>query len=83
MWRESENGDSLKPEAVEKSGDYVIVRRNFKLVPVTEEIPEHWTWEEWQMTKEQFEVYEPMQAKLVEQEDAILELADIIGGMLE
>jgi hypothetical protein len=60
MWIHSENGDGLKPPVKEPSGDYVIVRRNFKNVPASEEISEHWEYEEWQMTKETYDVYSSM-----------------------
>ena len=60
MWIHSENGDGLKPPVKETSGDYVIVRRNFKRVLASEETPEHWEYEEWQATKEAYDVYSSM-----------------------
>jgi hypothetical protein len=60
MWIHSENSDPLKPPAREASGNYMIIRRNFKSVPASEEISEHWEYEEWQMTKETYDVYSSM-----------------------
>ena len=82
MWIKSENGESIKPSAIERCGDYIIVRRRFNFIEETDEFPAHWEYEEWQMTNDQYEIYAIMQAQLVEQEDAILELADLIGGGL-
>lgn len=82
MWIKSENGESLKPSVVEHCGNCTIVRRRFNFIEATDEFPAHWEYEEWQMTNDQYEVYAIMQAQLVEQEDAILELADLIGGGL-
>ena len=82
MWIKSENGESQKPSAIEYCGDCVIVRRRFSFIGETDEFPAHWEYEEWQMTRDQYEVYAIMQAQLIEQEDAILELADMIGGGL-
>ena len=82
MWQRSENDSLNKPLEVEKSGSSMIVRKDFKKIDGTEEIHAHWAYLEWQMTKEQYDVYKTMNEKLSEQEDAILELADLIGGMM-
>ena len=39
----------------------MIVRRNFRQIPAAEDMPAHYEWEEWQMTEEQFEVYQEAQ----------------------
>ena len=39
----------------------MIVRRNFQEIPAAEDMPAHYEWEEWQMTAEQFEVYQEAQ----------------------
>ena len=36
----------------------MIVRRNFRQIPAAEDVPAHFEWEEWQMTEEQFEMYQ-------------------------
>ena len=82
MWIRSANADKNKPLDVEFSGDWVIVRRNYKLVAETEDIPEHWEYDEWQMTSDQYDVYKVMMNEFTLQENAILELADLIGGVL-
>lgn len=63
------------------SGNRVILNRNFKKVAETEDKPEHWEYETWDMSQEQYEVYQDMEAKASEQADAIIELADIIAEM--
>lgn len=63
MWTRSENGEATRPAEVEKSRNHVILRKNFELVPATDETPEHWTYNEWQMTAEQYEVYAVMKAQ--------------------
>jgi len=88
MWISSENGELNKPDSVEFANGTVIIRRNFQFVDSDstgtdpDTMPPHWKYEEWQMTKEQYEVYQVMKAQQEEQADAILELADMIGGML-
>ena len=57
MWAKSENSDSSRPLDVEMCGGIVIVRRKFELVEATEERPEHWTYEERQMTSDQYSMY--------------------------
>ena len=79
MWTKSVNGSPDKPAAVERSGDRVIVRRGYREIPATDEMPGHWTYDEWQMTSDQYEVYRTMQPLIDEQSDALVELADIIS----
>lgn len=57
MWTRAENGEITKPAEVEYSGNHVILRKNFLLVPDAEERPMHWEWDEWQMTAGEYEVY--------------------------
>lgn len=61
------------------SGDRVIVNRNFKLVEETEDRRAHYEFLTWDMTREQYEVYQFMQAQIEEQTDALIELAGIIA----
>lgn len=79
MWKRSNNCSAVQPPALKRVGDRYIVRRMFRHVPATEEIPEHWTYDEWQMTSDQYEVYRTMQPLIDEQSDALVELADIIS----
>ena len=61
MWTKSENADLIKPLSTEIGRNRVIVRRNFQEIPAAEDMPAHYEWEEWQMTAEQFEVYQEAQ----------------------
>lgn len=61
----------------------MILRRNYIKINATEDMPEHWSYDEWQMTAEQYEVYQNFEQQISEQSDALIELADImaeIGG---
>lgn len=82
MWKRSENSDPLKPLAYEESGNNVIIRRNYAAVPATEDMTAHWTYDEWQMTREQYDVFKPLNTIISEQSDALVELADIIAEVL-
>lgn len=79
MWIVSECEGSRPPE-LEQCRDIVIVRRNFRYVAATEEKAAHWEYEEWQMTKEQFEVYQAMVSENNDISDALIELAEMIVG---
>lgn len=57
MWSRSENGEVVKPSEIEYSGNNVILRKNFTLIPDTDEMPMHWEYDEWQMTAGEYEVY--------------------------
>ena len=57
MWTKSENSESNKPLAVEECGEIVIVRRNYELIAATDERPEHWEYDECQMTRDQYAMY--------------------------
>lgn len=80
MWKRTENGESRKPPEVFTDNSGVIVRRDYKQVPATEDMPEHWEYEEWQMSHAQYEVYQAMRAESNDIEDALIELAEIITG---
>lgn len=60
----------------------MILRKNFRLVEATEEKPEHFEYDEWQMSKEQYDVYKVMAEQLAEQSDALVELAEIISEVI-
>ena len=80
MWTKSENSEPIKPPEVSADGNGVIVRRKFKFIEATAEIPAHWEWEEWQMTRDQYDFYVAMSAANADLEDALIELADMIVG---
>ena len=82
MWARTENGEAVIPAAVERSGNNVIVRKNFQLVGASEEKPEHYEYDEWQMTADQYEVYKHLETMLTEQSDALVELAELISEVL-
>lgn len=75
MWKKTENGEAVVPHAIEVSGSNVIVRRMFEYVEATEDKPEHYEYEEWQMTKDQYQVYRTLEKQINEQDDALIELA--------
>ena len=80
MWQKSSNGEAVKPPEVSIDASGVILTRNHHHISATEEAPEHWEYEEWQMTAEQYEVYLAMQAENADLSDALIELADLIFG---
>ena len=82
MWIKSENSDAMKPLKIEQSGNNVILRKNFRLIPATDEVAEHYEYDEWQMTSEQYEVYQYHEAIIGEQADALVELAGLISEVL-
>ena len=83
MWRYSENSEAVRPEAFERSVEQVILRRNFRAVEATEEKPEHYEYEEWQMSAEQYEIYQNFEEAISEQSDALVELAGLISEVIE
>lgn len=80
MWIKSQNSESKKPAEAEISQGGVIVRRNYHLIQAADEMPEHWEYEEWQMSAEQYEVYAAMMTETSDIEDALIELAEMIVG---
>ena len=82
MWTKTENSNATIPAALEMSGNMVIVRRRFKRIDATAEMPEHYEYEEWQMTADQYAVYQAMTEQMQTQEDAIVELAELISGVM-
>lgn len=63
MWKKSSNGEAAKPAEVSIDASGVIVRKDYQLVAATDEMPEHWEYMEWQMTPEQYEVWNAQQAE--------------------
>lgn len=60
MWYRNQNGDSVKPDAVDfaSSKRWAYIRKDFLLVEATEEMPEHWEWQEMKIPKEALTIYE-------------------------
>lgn len=52
------------------------------MAEATEEMPEHWVYEEWQMTAQQYEIYQAFEAQISEQSDALVELAELVSEVL-
>lgn len=82
MWIKSENSETTKPTAVEMAGNHVILRKTFRRIAATEEIPEHWEYLERQLTKEQYDVYQELNGIVQEQADALVELAELISEVM-
>lgn len=82
MWTRSENGENAKPPEKEVSGNSVIIRKSFERIEATEDMPEHWEYDEWQMSAEQYEVYEYQQGLINDQADALIELAEMISEVM-
>lgn len=85
MWYHSENGSSIKPATLDKTASkiYTYVRKNFKLVPATENTEEHWTWDEIKIRKEDWGIYESViehDQALGDVYAALTELAELIVG---
>ena len=63
MWQKSENSEPIQPLEVEFSeSGIVIVRKDFEFIEATEDFPEHWEWNEWQMSEDQYSVWLAQQA---------------------
>lgn len=79
MWIKAENSDPIRPQRVIESGTRVIVNKNFKFIPATEERREHWEYETLEMSEDQYKIYQTFEEILAAQEDALIELAGIIA----
>ena len=82
MWIRVENGEDVKPQGMEKTGNGIILRRRFQRVEAAEEKPTHWEYDEWQMTADQYEVYQDFESQIAEQSDALVELAELLGEVM-
>lgn len=60
----------------------MILRRDFRKVEASENTPEHYTYEEWQMTADQYEVYQNFEQIIGEQSDALVELAGMLSEVI-
>jgi len=79
MWTRVENGDPMKPLEYEESGNNIIVRRAYHKIAADAEMPEHWSYEEWQMTREQYAVFDPLNSTIEEQSDVLAELGELFA----
>lgn len=70
MWVTVENSNEIKPEDIDttSSPDTVYVRKDFALIPESENCPAHWTYLERKFSKEAYETF--LQQK---------ELAELLG----
>ena len=82
MWQKSRNGEDVRPLEIERAGNCVIVRQNIRRVPADGEEPAYYEYDEWQMTTEQYEVYDSLTATMHDQEDALIELAGMISEVM-
>lgn len=82
MWQKTENDINVRPVDKEISGRFVILRKDFRLIPASEDFPEHYEYNEWQMTQEQYEVYKNFETLINEQSDALVELAELISEVM-
>lgn len=81
MWIKSQNSEELRPPKFYQDNSGIILRRNFVFIEQeSEEQPAHWEYEEWQMSKKQYEVYKYMQEQNNELTDALIELANLVAG---
>lgn len=83
MWYKNGNGDSIKPQALDTTSSklYNYIRKDFNLIPATEEIPEHWEWMENKVEKKDWETYMQVADHTVALDDvyaALTELAELI-----
>lgn len=82
MWQKSRNGEDVRPLETERAGNCVIVRQNIHRVQADGEETPYYEYDEWQITAEQFEVYESLRAAMHDQEDALIELAGMISEVM-
>ena len=85
MWYKNENGDLTRPADIDStlSKKYVYVRKDFKQIEATEEIPAHWEWLETKVLKEDWEIYQNVIEHGNALDDvyaALTELAELIEG---
>ena len=89
MWYRAENGDSIRPAAIDQTSSriYVYVRKNITFVEESGEgeffRPAHYEWLEAKILKTNWDIYE----KVIGHDDALddvysalIELAEMIAG---
>ena len=60
----------------------MILRKSYKRIAATADIPEHWEYLERQMTKAQYDIYQELDGIVKEQADALVELAEMISEVM-
>ena len=60
----------------------MILRRDFRKIEASEDIPEHYTYEEGQMTADPSDVYPNIEQIIGEQSDALVELAGMLSEVI-
>ena len=90
MWYRTENGNSVRPAALDDTSSkvYVYVRKDFVEVPASGEgeqvIPAHWSWLETKILKADWEIYSEVLSHGEALDDvyaALTELAELIVGV--
>lgn len=81
MWYKSENCDNVKPDEIDiyssKTCNYI--RKDFKLIPATDDKPEHYEWLEQKVKKEDWDVY----SKILSAETSITDIELAICDLYE
>lgn len=59
MWVTVENSNEIKPDEIDttSSPDTVYVRKDFELIPESENCPAHWTYLERKFTRQAYDLY--------------------------
>lgn len=83
MWHTVENGENVRPSAVDTTSSrvYVYVRKNIQAIEATEDFPTHYKWEELKIPKEMWEVSQKVfghDEALDDVYSALTELAELI-----
>lgn len=68
MWKYSENCSNIKPLEVEENVDTVYIRKDYVFHEATDDIPEHWSYQEEQISKGYYPIYE-----MIEKQNQLLE----------
>lgn len=67
----------------QSSRKWCYVRKDFERIPATEEIPEHWRWQETKLPKEAMAIYDHVVEHDTALDDvyaALTELAEMVAG---
>lgn len=83
MWCKTENGENVRPSAVDTTSSRVCVyiRKNIQAVEATEDFPAHYKWEELKIPREMWEISEKVlghDEALNDVYSALTELAEMI-----
>ena len=78
MWTKSQNAENIKPPEKVETGTHVIVRKDYKAVPASEDMPAHYEYLEWQMTAAEYEIYKGFEKSVSEQAEASVQKGSIV-----